>query len=234
MTVVAEDRSSPVVPLWERRYRDAVGGREGEIVATFLELRSDAATARELGLRTAHVRRLVDRRVPEAGVLRRARRATPSVYADTDLLDALRAAARELPTPVAIEAYRRWASRNGNGHRLPGPEVIRLRFGGWRRALVRAGLSTHRRSGPRATYGHDDVVEAVAAAWRELGRYPSVVRYEAWRRGRPDLPSAAMARRATRSWDDLLAAAYPLVYPLAGRADAPAGGQRVLVATARS
>lgn len=200
------------VPLREQRHRQAVEGREDEIVATFLELRSDVATASALGLRTAHVRRLVDLRVPEARVLRRARRTTSSIYSDEDLLDALRAAALELVTPVAIEPYRAWALRDSDGRRHPGPEVIRLRFGGWRRALAQAGLPTNVRSGPRATYGPTDVVEAIAAAWRELGRYPSVVRYEAWRAGRPGVPSAAIARRATKSWDDLLAAAYPLVY----------------------
>ncbi len=202
----------PAAPLWERCYRRAVEGREDEIVATFLESRSDAATARALGLRTVHVRRLVDLCVPEAAVLRRARRRTALLYSDEDLLAALQAAAVELPAPVAIESYREWALRHDNGRRNPGPEVIRLRFGGWRRALARAGLTPRERSGPHARYGRSDVVEAVAAAWRELGRYPSVVRYEVWRAGRQGVPSAAIARRAAKSWDDLLAAAYPLVY----------------------
>jgi hypothetical protein len=58
-----------------------------------------------------------------------------------------------------------------------------------------------------------------------LGRYPSVVRYEAWRGGRRQLPAAATARRFARSWDDLLVAAYPLVYAM--RSASPTRGQRV-------
>ena len=207
----------PLAPIWERRFRQAVKGREGEIVATFLRLRSDSATARELGLQPRHVRRLVDLAVPEARVLRRARRASSPLYSDEQIIAALRDAARELPAPLSIEGYRRW-TQNGGGRERPGPELIKVRFGGWRRALARAGLPTNSRSGPRATYEFADVVRAIAAAWREIGRYPSVARYEAWRGGRTDLPAAATARRFAPSWDNLLVAAYPLVY---GRPAAP-------------
>ena len=64
-------------------------------------------------------------------------------------------------------------------------------------------------------------MQAVAAAWREMARYPSVVRYDAWRGGRSQFPVAATARRFVRSWDDLLGDAYSLVYPL-GEPDARA------------
>ena len=201
----------PLAPAWERRFRQAVKGRERDIVATFLRLRSDSATARELGLQPRHVRRFVDLAVPEARVLRRARRASSPLFSDEQICAALRDAAGELPSPLSIEGYRRW-TRNGDGHDRPGPEVIKVRCGGWRRALARAGLPTNARSGPRATYEYADVVRAIAAAWREMGRYPSVTRYEAWRGGRTDLPAAATARRFAPSWDDLLVAAYPLVY----------------------
>ena len=90
--------------------------------------------------------------------------------------------------------------------------VVVLRFGGWRRALARAGLAVNQAGGPHPTYDIDDVLGAIAAAWRELGRAPSVARYDAWRGGRPGLPAPATARRFAESWDDLLAAAYPLVY----------------------
>ena len=96
----------------------------------------------------------------------------------------------------------------------PGPEAIILRFAGWRRALVRAGLPSNARHGPHAAYDYATVVQAIAAAWREMRRYPSVVRYDAWRAGRSQFPVAATARRFARSWDDLLADAYPLVYAL--------------------
>ncbi|MGD0997865.1 MAG: hypothetical protein ABR941_06045 [Thermoleophilia bacterium] len=215
----------PAEPLWERRYRQAIAGREPDIVAAFLRLRSDRAVAQELGLQVSHVRRLIDAELPEANVLRRARRNLAHTYSQGEIIGALQNAALDVPSPMSIESYRLWAQYAGNGHRCPGPGVVKLRFGGWRKALVRAGLPTNSRGGPQATYAYPEVVAALADAWRELGRYPSVVRYDAWRAGRTQLPAAATARRLARSWDDLLVAAYPLVYAM--RSASPTRGQRV-------
>jgi hypothetical protein len=208
------DEAPATLPTWRRRYLEAVTGREDEIIAVFLRLRSDTAVARQLDLRATHVRRLIDARVPEARVLRRARRTSSQLYSERELVTSLRAAALDLPSPLGIETYRRWAQARADGHSRPSPEVIMLRFGGWRRALARSGLSANPRRGPQIGYTFPDVVQAIATCWRELHGYPSVVRYTAWRAGRPDMPAAATARRFARSWDDLLVAAYPLVYPL--------------------
>jgi len=213
------DEPVAAMPAWRRDYLQAVGGREDEIVATFLRLRSDIAVARQLDLRVTHVRRLIDARVPEAGVLRRARRRSSPLYSDGEMIIALRAAALDLPSPLGIECYRRWAQAGDDVRLWPSPEAIMLRFGGWRRALARSGLSANPHRGPRASYTYRDVVEAIAASWRELRGYPSVVRYTAWRAGRSDVPAAATARRFAKSWDDLLVAAYPLVYPVIGETD---------------
>jgi hypothetical protein len=128
------------------------------------------------------------------------------------LLGALRTAALDAPSPLSIESYSLWVQHADGKRRWPGSEAIKLRFAGWRRALGRANLPTNSRHGPQAGYRYADVVTAVAAAWRELGRYPSVTRYDAWRAGRAQLPVAATARRFVKSWDDILVAAYPLVY----------------------
>jgi hypothetical protein len=181
-------------------------------VAAFLRLRSDQAVARELGLQASQVRRLVDAAVPEAGVLRRAGRTASQACTDEELTKALREAARELRSPLTLNTYRRWAQQRSNGRPCPSAEVIVARFGSWRRALVRAGLPSTSRHGPLVAYDYATVVQAVAAAWREIRRYPSTVRYDAWRAARRHLPSAAAARSFATSWDDLLADAYPLVY----------------------
>ena len=215
----------PAVPVWERRYRRAIAGREAQVIAAFVRLRDYRAVAQQLGLQKNHVQRLVESAVPEACVLSRARRTLGQTYTEGELLDALRRAALDVPSPMSIESYRLWAQRAGDAHRWPGSEVFKLRFGGWRQALARADLPTNSRSGPQASYRYEDVVVAVAAAWRELGRYPSVTRYDAWRAGRAQLPVAATARRFARSWDDLLVAAYPLVYP---SVDSRAAGPRAL------
>jgi len=223
----------PAMPSWRRRYLEAVTGREDEIIAAFLRLRGDRAVARQLHLRVTHVRRLVDARVPEAGVLRRARRASSPLYRDGELIKALQEAALDLPSPLGIESYRRWAQTRDDRRPWPSPEVIMLRFGGWRRALARCGLSASPRRGPHVGYTYPDVVQAIAACWRELHGYPSVVRYTAWRAGRSDVPAAATARRFARSWDDLLVAAYPLVYPLVNEEPPHEDGERRSVAERR-
>lgn len=202
-----------IVPLPERRYLAAIRGREAEVVAAFMRLGSDAAVARELGLQEHHVRRLIDARVPEAVVLRRRRRSHRPRYSDQELIEALQESARELPSPMGYQAFGGWAAgRQRNGLPWPGPQAISLRFGGWRRALAQAGLPVNRAGGPHATYDRQDAVAAIAAAWRELGRRPTVASYEAWRAGRAGLPAPATARHLGPSWDELLVAAYPLVY----------------------
>lgn len=137
------------MPLSMGRGLQALGGRQEEIVAAFLRLRSDAAVARQVGLQVGQVRRVVDASVPEARVLRRARRSSSQTFADRELTAALRQAARELPSPLAIESYRRWAQERSDGRPCPGPEAIILRFAGWRRALIRAGLPSNARHGPQ-------------------------------------------------------------------------------------
>ncbi len=205
----------PPAPAWERRYLAAIKGREADVVEAFLRLRSDAAVAGRLGLRESHVRRLVDARVPDAVLLRRPRRARGQRYSDQELLAALRAAALHLASPMGHDAYRSWAhGRSRDGRPWPGTQVAMQRFGGWRNALARAGLPTNRGGGPRTTYDLDDAVAAITTAWRELGRYPSVVEYDAWRAGRSGIPASATVRRFAASWDDLLLMAYPLIHGL--------------------
>ncbi len=207
----------PVVALGTRRYLAAIAGREAEIVAAFLQLRSDAAVAQRLRLPEPHVHRLIDARVPEADVLRGKRRSRRPRYSDQELVAALQRAAPHLPSPLGYEAYRAWAAGRALGDRpWPGPQVITLRCGGWCRALGRAGLPANRAGGLPATWQRSDVLAAIVAAWRELGRAPTVTGYEAWRAGRAGLPSPATARRFAAGWDDLLAACYPLVYGSSG------------------
>ena len=216
----------PLAPLEERRYSYSVWGREDEVVAAFWSLRDDKAVARQLDLQSRHVRRLVDATVPEANVLRRTRRRHRPRYADGELIAALQEAALDLPSPMGYEAFNAWAAgRERNGLPWPGPQVISLRFGGWRQALALAGLSFNNAGGRQATYDLQDALGAVAAGWRELGRAPSVAGYETWRTGRSGLPSPATARRFAAGWDDLLVACYPLVYgslDSAQRQDRPA------------
>jgi hypothetical protein len=204
----------------ERRYETSVSGRESIIVRSFLRTLDDDVVALELGIDSRHVRRCVDEAIPDAGVLRRRRRHSTERYGEEELVAALQEAAGKLPSPLTVSAYRDWAGgRQHDGRPWPGPQAIMLRFGGWGRALTRAGLPANPPGGPSSQFDWEDAVEALASSWRELGRYPSVVRYDEWRAGKRDFPSSAAIRHHARSWDDLLFAAYPLVHGLEIEAD---------------
>jgi hypothetical protein len=59
-------------------------------------------------------------------------------YRDDTLLEALRRCGRELGVPPTVAAYEHW--RISKPERLPSSSPF-MRFGGWRRALARAGFS---------------------------------------------------------------------------------------------
>jgi len=199
----------------DRRYARAVEGREREIVTLFLRLRDDAAVAAQLGLETRYVRQCVNDLVPEPGVLRRRPRQGSPRHSDEELVSHLIVAASECDSPMTKEAFDAWAARRaGEKRAVPGSQAVMLRFGGWRAALTRAGLPANPSAGPEATYDLDDGLNAIASCWRDSGRFPSVQRYDSWRRTHAGFPASATIRHSTRSWNDLVLAAYPLVYGL--------------------
>jgi hypothetical protein len=200
-------------PASERRYRAAVRGREQEVLAAYQRLGDEAPVARELGLRESHIRRLISVELPESRALRRRERVRRERYTDEDLRNALRKAARQSPSPLGYHAYRKWAkAQRGDGRHCPSAQTVLLRLGTWREALAAAGLPVPAGGGRSATYGRSDALAALALAWSELGRAPTIRGYEAWRAGRCDLPSPVTVRRLAPSWDDLLREAYGLVH----------------------
>jgi hypothetical protein len=126
----------------------------------------------------------------------------------------LRIAAAELDSPLAVAVYGRWSGGRllDDGRPWPGPQAAMLRFGGWRRALARAGLPANPRSGPSAVFDLEDAVDAVARAWLELESPPTVAAYEDWRAGRDEFPSTATIRHHVDGWGDVQLAAWPLVH----------------------
>jgi len=200
-------------PAGERRYLAAVRGREKEIVEAYGRLGSETLVARDLGLRESHVRRLITVTVPEPGALRRHEHARRARYTDEDLGNALREAARQSPSPLTYHAYRTWAERRrADAQPRPSAQTVLLRLGTWRAALAAAGLPVLAGGSRPATYGRSDAVAALAQAWRELGRAPTIRAYEAWRAARRDLPSPVTVRRLAPSWSDLLREAHALVH----------------------
>jgi len=207
-------------PLSERRFLTAVTGREQEIEALFLELRSDDAVAERAGIRPTFVTRVVGERIPDANVLRRRPRGRQDKYSDNELLGSLQEGARDLPSPMAGTAYADWAKDRtlDDGRPVPGPQAAMLRFGSWRAALTRAGLPSNPRSGAQPSYDLEDGINAVVSAWLDGGSPPTVASYETWRTSHPDHPSSATVRNLVNGWDELTLAAWPIVHgrPLPG------------------
>jgi hypothetical protein len=207
----------------EESYQAAIAGRETELKALFLELKREDEVADRTGIDSALIRHFADENIPDAALLRRRRKRREAHYSDEELLRCLQQGSRELRSPLSHLAYGGWArGRQLKDHRpWPGPQAAMLRFGSWRAALTQAGLPANPTAGPQKTFQLDDCIEAVAQAWRETERPPSVGRYERWRldksaetRGRiPSAPTVRNAiRRLSQGWDDLLLTVYPLVH----------------------
>ncbi|QYJ04932.1 hypothetical protein KUV85_04385 [Nocardioides panacisoli] len=125
-------------------------------------------------------------------------------YDDTALLDALRRAAAEAGDPLPVAAY----DRVQRTHGLPSSARIVQRFGAWRTACQRAGLSAH--AAPGGT-GKKWTAERVTASVREFLADPeagtSFAAYQAWAKGRADAPSGQTVRNAHGSWSAATTAA---------------------------
>lgn len=198
----------------ERLHEAAFPARADEVEGLFLALRDDCAVADRTGIDKALVRRFIDEHVPDADVLRHKPKTRHERYSDEELVHCLKTAAGELPTPMGYEAYTAFS----RGRMLdqqrpwPGPQGMILRFGCWRSALTRAGLPTHPSAGPDARFELADAVDAIARAWRDIGRPPTICEYDAWRAGRAAFPASATMRKLVDGWDCLHLAAWPIVH----------------------
>jgi hypothetical protein len=201
-------------PRQERLQRSVATERGDELEALFLELRDDAAVASRTGVPAPLVRHIVDERIPDADVLRGARRRRGAIYRDEDLVRALQAAARELSTPFAHSTYANWSRGRtlADGRPWPGPQAAMLRFGGWRAALARSGLPANPSAGPERRWDLQDGIDGVVTAWRELGHAPTVEEYDRWQVGRNAFPSSATVRQLVDSWIDVRLAAWSTIH----------------------
>lgn len=105
------------------------------------------------------------------------------------ILKALQADAKRRGRPPSVVD---WA-KGRKSH--PSATTVAARFGGWRPALVEAGLTPRGRMAP---WSEREVVEALQAWHDAHGRWP--IKAD-WKCGAPDRPTAATAARVCGGWD---------------------------------
>ncbi len=203
----------------ERDYWLTIEGREGEIEAAFWAARDFAEVARITGIPRNSVERLMKNLWPDVDVFLEVDWGITQVFSDADLRQALRdaAAAPEMPSPITVNDYDDWAARV---LARPARPTIMGRFGGWRAALLSAGLPAnvpHRLPGE---FTADVCVEAMARCWRQTETAPSMAEYSAWQKDHTSEPGADMVRSRLRTWTNAKLSAYERVhgkYPPVGQ-----------------
>lgn len=120
-------------------------------------------------------------------------------FSDDQLLDGLRAAASDLGEPLTNGAYDAWQRGRSDA---ASPALVIRRFGTWRTACERAGLSANTTRSTSRRWSDADLVAAVAAYLRSPGATGSFTDYVAWARSQDGAPSGATLRQRG-SWADL-------------------------------
>jgi hypothetical protein len=197
------------------RARREISRHGDEIRDAFLQMRDVAETARLVGLSEALVRRALGEMVPDFEILTRVPRDPSKKYSMDDLMDALREAAHATPGILAENGYDAFVAEHPtlpDGRPRPGKQTMKLRFGFWRDALMRAGLPANPRSGPGKEFNETDAIAAVVECWRRTGGPPTADGYDVWQRGQEGRPSTATVRKLAGSWNPLLVRAWQLVH----------------------
>lgn len=133
----------------------------------------------------------------------------PQVWTNDQILAVLKAAAGGADT-ISIPSYQKW--RTGalfGGRKPPTHSLIAWRFGSWANAVNSAGLVGRK---PYRTYSRKwDANDAYGAVRRYVdemsatGQRPTFDGYDAWSRGRGEVPSGAYIRILTnKSWSEIL------------------------------
>jgi hypothetical protein len=167
--------------------------------------------ADRLGVKRSFVERLMNDLWPDVRVFLGVDWGVGRTFSDTDLLAALREASLSsaMPSPMATEDYDRWAAADNS---RPAAITIAGHLGGWRPALIAAGLPANTSRRKPGSLTAEVCVEAMADCWREVGSPPSMAVYSRWQENRPGAPGADMVRARLRSWTDAKLAAYPQVH----------------------
>jgi hypothetical protein len=120
-------------------------------------------------------------------------------FSDTQLLDALRAAAAELGEPLTNGGYDTWQRHHDEA---ASPALLIRRFGSWRAACEAAGLRANSTRSTSRKWSDEDVVGIVAAYLASEGATGSFADYTVWARTQDGVPSGATLRQRG-AWADL-------------------------------
>jgi hypothetical protein len=130
-------------------------------------------------------------------------------YTDTELIECLRTAARELGGVLAAYTYTDFARGRSfeDGRPWPTHQTMALRFGTWRDAVVAAGLPANERSPiyGRHVFTDEHCIDAILEVERALGKVPTNLEYEAYAREQNGaIPSGATVRHRLGGWSGAL------------------------------
>lgn len=188
-----------------QRWADEHGDQINE---TFEQTRSISRTiAAHPEAPASWIRRILRPRAHEAVL---SGRTSNKIWSDTEILDALRAAA--IDGTVTTSTYTRWRQSGTTiNHRTP-PTVTLIvwRFGSWQHAVEQAGLRMGRAGRPsyRRRWTRDDALAAVTsylAEAREGSIAPTFAGYEIWAGENQGHPSGAYLRILTgQTWSEIL------------------------------
>src|ERR1700726_1084690 len=190
----------------EQRKRELA--RRDEILSAHKRLGDPRAVAKELAVTQKCVALVLKETQPRVQRHKK-RRPSSKFYSTEELIACLRDASEALGGILSVAAYRAYAAgRSPAGHRpWPSPQTIELRFGGWRRALVVAGLRANPSSpiAGRRLFNEAHCIDALRHAARELGESPTVSAYEKLaRKSQGALPSQCTIRHRLGSWLEAL------------------------------
>lgn len=184
-----------------------IDARSDEIRAWWRDGEAIEAIAERLDLPVACVQRSIgqvldplDRAHRNRAIVTRTRSRR---YTDEELLDGIRAVARQLGRAPTQEEYR------SKTHELGLASILTLakRFGGWQQSLVAAGLTPLPRARTfttRRKWDADACWQALEAVAHQLGDPPRFQTYVMLSTGRDDLPSGPTVRNQLGRWIDIV------------------------------
>lgn len=211
MDEIVRDRGGPqldeVIAARRARQTEVIDTRSDEIRAWWRDGEAIETIAERLDLPVACVQRSVgqvldplDRAHRNRAIVTRTRSRR---YADEELLDGIRAVARQVGRAPTQEEYR------SQTHELRLASILTLakRFGGWQQSLVEAGLTPLPRArtvAARRKWDRDACWQALEAVADQLGDPPRFQTYVMISTGRDDLPSGPTVRNQLGRWIDIV------------------------------
>lgn len=136
---------------------------------------------------------------------RRKRGSGQKQYSDRELVECLRTASKELGGVLSTTSYAEYIRGRIMRDRRswPSHQAHQLRFGSWRKALLRAGLRANRSSpiADQFLFSSEHCTDAIQHLAREIGHAPTAYEYEqAAKASNGAMPSQATVRNRCGTW----------------------------------